>query len=270
MGSVGDLELSVIDTELTEARPAVHRADWVAVLRSRDGRARAVLVLEVQTARRSEKPKAWLLYIAHLAARFRVPVSLVVLTFDERVARWARRSRSFGPGVVFSPIVIGPSDLPEIRTAQQALAAGDAGVVVALARLAAGPSGLAAHTEEIARIFEATLRTKDPARRRDYLSLMHGAAAAPLRAMLERLLEDHGMNALEIIYRDGRAEGRAEGKAEGKAEGEALALLRVLHARNISVDSTSEARILETRDTALLERWLDRAVKASTVEDVLR
>ena len=69
------------------------------------------------------------------------------------------------------------------------------------------------------------------------------------------------MGALEMIYNDG--------KAEGKAEGEAVALLKVLRARGLQIDAVAEARIRQTRDLALLDRWLERAAFAATVGEVL-
>ncbi len=67
----------------------------------------------------------------------------------------------------------------------------------------------------------------------------------------------------------GRTEGKVEGKVEGKAEGEAIAVLRVLRARGVSVPDEVRERILAEQDTAMLEAWLDRAVVAVKAEDVL-
>ncbi len=79
--------------------------------------------------------------------------------------------------------------------------------------------------------------------------------------------------ALDMIFAEERAKGRDEGvrqgRAEGTLEGEARALLRVLGRRGIVVDTETEARILATRDLDLLGRWLDRAVDAKTIADVL-
>jgi hypothetical protein len=57
--------------------------------------------------------------------------------------------------------------------------------------------------------------------------------------------------------------------AQGKAEGEARSVLRVLERRGLRVSPEQRERILACSDAAMLERWLDRAVTADTVEDVL-
>lgn len=58
-------------------------------------------------------------------------------------------------------------------------------------------------------------------------------------------------------------------KAEGHAEGSADALLTVLGVRGIAVSETARARILAQRDPDQLKRWLQKAVVATTIDDVL-
>jgi hypothetical protein len=58
---------------------------------------------------------------------------------------------------------------------------------------------------------------------------------------------------------------RAEGKTEAKAE----AILMVLAARGIAVDSETRARITACSDAALLDRWVARAATASSGHDVI-
>ena len=64
------------------------------------------------------------------------------------------------------------------------------------------------------------------------------------------------------------AEGKAAGKAEGRAEGEAHAILRVLERRSISVSAQQRDRILACTDLATLESWVDRAVTATSTEEL--
>jgi hypothetical protein len=62
---------------------------------------------------------------------------------------------------------------------------------------------------------------------------------------------------------------RAEGKTEGKTEAKAEAILMVLAARGIAVDSETRARITACTDAALLDRWVTRAATASSGHDVI-
>ena len=65
------------------------------------------------------------------------------------------------------------------------------------------------------------------------------------------------------------AQGRAEGRTEGRAEEAARNLLTVLRARGIAVPDAVRERILAQKDPERLERWLEKAVVASSVAAVL-
>ncbi len=66
-----------------------------------------------------------------------------------------------------------------------------------------------------------------------------------------------------------RAAGNAEGLAEVKAEHRAETILIILAARGIVIDDGSRARITRCSDVATLDRWLVRAISASSVADVV-
>jgi hypothetical protein len=68
---------------------------------------------------------------------------------------------------------------------------------------------------------------------------------------------------------EGRDEGRAEGRDEGRAEEAARAVLTVLRARGLGVPDAARERILAQKDPARLERWLERAVLAASVAEVI-
>jgi hypothetical protein len=261
-----DIAVVMLDSELAEAVPSVRRADLVFLLRNQDLVACHAIIVEVQRDRDDEKLFAWPHYVSYLHARHRVAITLLVLTFDEDVCRWARKAHDLGPCMAFAPLVIGPTDLPTIGTIEQALANPDLAVLTALAHLGGRDAEAARrHEPEVARVFEAMLRTQRSEARHKFLSLLHGAARGPLRGILEGLTEAYGMGALEMIYK----EGEAEGEARGRAEGEAKALLKILRTRGLAIDATAEARILATRDLALFDRWLERALTASSVDEVL-
>jgi hypothetical protein len=68
---------------------------------------------------------------------------------------------------------------------------------------------------------------------------------------------------------EGRREGKAEGKVEGKAEGKAEGILRVLSVRKLAITDVERRRILTSTDLAQLDRWLERAVTAGSISEVL-
>ncbi|HVA65512.1 MAG TPA: Rpn family recombination-promoting nuclease/putative transposase, partial [Elusimicrobiota bacterium] len=72
-------------------------------------------------------------------------------------------------------------------------------------------------------------------------------------------------------FKRGKAEGEAKGKAEGEAKGKADALLHVLErrfARGVSTDL--EAFIRAATDLERLDRWLDLAFEAGSLDEFQR
>jgi len=74
---------------------------------------------------------------------------------------------------------------------------------------------------------------------------------------------------MQGTWEKAREIGRKEGRDEGRAEGEARALLTVLLGRGIAVPDTARDRILAQKDPSLLERWLKKAIRATSLAEVL-
>jgi hypothetical protein len=62
---------------------------------------------------------------------------------------------------------------------------------------------------------------------------------------------------------------RADALTEGLARGEARALLTALRVRGIAVPDAGRERILAQKDPERLERWLERAITAASLAEVL-
>jgi Putative transposase, YhgA-like len=77
----------------------------------------------------------------------------------------------------------------------------------------------------------------------------------------EELMRSWGEELIERGMQRGLARGRAEGRAED--------VLRILAARGIHVTDEARQRILSCTDIPTLDRWFDRALKASTLSNVL-
>jgi hypothetical protein len=114
-------EVRIETSDLSDLRPAEYQADLVLFLLR--GRHKVLgVIVEVQLGRDEDKPYTWPAYVANLRARHRCPVCLLVITIQEAVARWARKSIELGPGSQCSPWVVGPSNTPavtELRNAQE-------------------------------------------------------------------------------------------------------------------------------------------------------
>ncbi len=93
-------------------------------------------------------------------------------------------------------------------------------------------------------------------------SIMESKQAEAFMRTMAQVLRDQGRE-------EGLAQGLAQGLAEGEARGLAKALLRLLNARGVRVGKASRQRIQSCLDVAMLERWLERAVTATHVSEVL-
>jgi hypothetical protein len=60
-----------------------------------------------------------------------------------------------------------------------------------------------------------------------------------------------------------------EGKAEARTETQAHAVLTVLRVRGITVPDTARERILAQKDLQRLERWLEKAIVATSIGEVI-
>jgi hypothetical protein len=67
----------------------------------------------------------------------------------------------------------------------------------------------------------------------------------------------------------GRAEGLNDGLTEGPTKEAARAVLTVLRARGLVVPDAVRERILAQKDPERLERWLEKAAVAASVNAVL-
>jgi len=86
-----------------------------------------------------------------------------------------------------------------------------------------------------------------------------------MRSYAEELIE----RGYQEGFAQGREEGREAGRQEGRLQARAEAVLRLLTARGLHVDEASRQLILSCSDVATLDRWIDRAIHATSLSEVL-
>jgi hypothetical protein len=103
--------------------------------------------------------------------------------------------------------------------------------------------------------------------------LQHALAGKPSRTPEEEELivkiEGNWKHAQELGRKEGRDEGRTEGRKEGRAEEAARAVLTALRVRGVAVPNAARERILAQKDPSLLERWLEKAIVAASLGEIL-
>ena len=85
--------------DLSQVASTEYRADAVVELRGLDDTVVAAVIVEVQLSTDADKPYTWPLYITALRAKLTCPVTLLVITTEDSVARWAKKPIALGhPG----------------------------------------------------------------------------------------------------------------------------------------------------------------------------
>jgi hypothetical protein len=263
--------------ELTESTFPVpvqdFHTDLAVLLRGAQDELLLVALVEVQLEVDPDKPYRWLLYQAAAQDRHRCDVLVLVVAPMAHVARWARRARPLGPRGSYAPLVLGPEHIPKLGTQLPEGASPELAVLSLLAHARrANRSSFRAANEALAML--------DPDQASLYLDLLYRTMGAALfRALEESMIVSKPYSGLfEKYYREGEAkgkaegiaEGKAEGIAEGKAEGLAEALMRVLTARSLTPSPQQRSTILACPDPRRVERWIERALRATSVEEALQ
>jgi len=131
-------------------------------------------------------------------------------------------------------------------------------------------------------LFDVLLDQREPLATNDVRALLTYVLTAfeegsPVRALVEDAIRGRPrtmfVSIADSLIAEGRTagvlEGRTAGVLEGRIAGLARAVLHVLERRVVSIPEPIRERMSSTRDEQQLLRWLDRAVTAASVEDVL-
>ena len=262
--------VEVSDGNLT-VLPHEYRADLVLILRRRRAPVLGVIP-EVQLKVDPDKRASWPTYAVTLRARLTCPVVVLVITPSPAVARWARTPIPLGPGNIFTPVVLGPDDVPAIVDPGAARADPLAAVLSALTH---------ARSPDAQAIARAALRGLDAVEDVNlwvYCDMILKSAAPADREGLHAMLNSEDYKPKSKFIRDliaeSRKEGRQEGRQEGRLEGrqktqEALTktLRQLLAKRHITLRPSHEAKIAKATPQQLT-RWILKAADATSVTDV--
>jgi flagellar biosynthesis/type III secretory pathway protein FliH len=282
-------EARLASADLTEIQPAEYRADVVVVLLEGDTPVR-VIIVEVQLSIDPGKRFSWPAYVAVSRATHRCPAGLLIVAPEPAVAGWCAEPIETGvSGFVLRPPVLHRRAVPVVTDPEEAIRRPELGVLSAVAH---GESGQGA---TIAAVVLEAVRGLDDDRARFYYDLVYNSLNEAARRELEAMMKgyEYQSDFARKYVAQGRAEGRNEGLAQGRNEGlaqgrneglaqgrnEGLAqgrageaarnLLSVLRVRGIAVPEAVRERILAQTDPERLERWLEKAVVAASVSEIL-
>jgi len=252
-------------TDLTENHPLERRVDSLLRIYTADGES-YLLVVEAQRKKDEDKTASWAYYLSYLYSKYKIPPVLVVVCEDPTTAEWAAGPIHIGlkewTSLTLRPIVLGPDNVPVVTTREQAardipmtvlsaiLHHRDPAIRAILKALSSALRDLQEHDEEAAEHFvELTAQGlgKGPYAEfwRDLVAIDTSFFVSPL------------------------AEGiREEGRIEGEVTGRAKDILRLLDRRGVPIPDSDRDLITSCTDLAALDRWFDRAITATTADEV--
>ncbi|WP_460542956.1 hypothetical protein [Glycomyces halotolerans] len=257
---------STVESEseaLTDNDPIELNCDNVSVFRDAFGVAVFAIVTEIQRSQDDGKYYSWPMYLTILRKRLECPVWLLVICTDAATAHWAGRPIEIGPpGFTLLPAVIGPDELLKVTEERSAREAAEL-LILSAAMCRVGPQ-----TESIAHTLGRRLNELPEPERKKYA----GWAWRLLSQEACRVLEDY-MSLTYQEYREspaGQLEQRGErrGELRGELRGEAKSLVKLLGHRGIDVPAEARQRIESCTDIEELDRWFERALSASSIEEV--
>jgi hypothetical protein len=211
-----------------------------------------------------ERPfRSWLVYLATLHARLDCPVILLVVCPDRTVATWCAAPIVFGhPGLVLTPLVLGPDRVPEVSDSEVARLNPELAVLSAIAH---------GTNHDPGKVFEAMLAGLSvihPDRADLYYDVVSTVLPKAARDLMESLMSITTRRPQSDNFRRLFDRGAAQGEARGEARAERRAVLAVLEARGLAVTDDVRERITTCTDIEQLDAWVRRAATATTVDDL--
>lgn len=213
------------------------------------------IITEPQNTWDSRKPYSWPCYVANIRHRLKCPVALLVLTPTTALARRYSPPIDLGCGEI-RPLVLALDTLEPVT--DQSVAA--AHPVLTILALAANPTD----DKDALEALTVALKSLDASASSLYSDYVLAALSATALSSLEEIMavRDYEFRT-ELIGRPFR-----EGEAKGRAAGRAEAILGVLDARGIAVSNEARERVNASSDLDELDRWVRRAAKVDSAEDL--
>lgn len=196
--------------------------------------------------------------VAVLRARYRCPVTLVVITLDAATARWCARPIDLDDhGSALTPLVIGPSQVP-LLDPDNARRDPELGLLSLLAHRHE-PAAL-----DLGRALLVACDTLDDEHARLYADLALASLSQAARHALEAEMNLKHYELRSPFLRNLVAQGTTQGRIEALVG----ALMKVLEARGLAVTAAQRTAIEACEDSAQLDAWLVQAVSADSADEL--
>lgn len=247
------IKVEIMNVDLTDLEPVPRWVDTLIKLQYEDGH--VIAAIEAQTARSEQKRRRWARYLAHLHDTYECDVLLIVTCATADTASWARSPYDIGPGrwptMTLRPLVLGPDNMPPVTTQTEAAQDIHYAILSAVVH---------AKSPTVDVILDALS---------DALGHLDRKEAAGLAEFTESGLgAGHARNVWRALMATKTHTYISEMRAKGRVEGTANAVLLVLELRGLTVIDAERERITGCTDNDQLEKWLQRAVTAASVDEL--
>ncbi|MGP9019200.1 hypothetical protein ACT1U9_12385 [Streptomyces sp. BR1] len=254
--------VTVLPTDLTEPRPLERRLDTLLRLET-EGDEPLLLAVEAQGKKDPDKPASWAYYASYLLTKYRLQPMLLIVCQDRATAEWAARPVVFGPRqwplLTLRPLVAGPHNVPVITDPAEARKD------LALATLSTITHVTNPDIGTILKSMTTVLRDTPSNIADPIIELIaQGLGKYPAAELWRKLVAVDLSFYKSPLSQELRAEGRAEGQAASRSED----ILFILERRGIDVPDEAREHITTCDDLDLLRHWLDRALTASSTDEV--
>jgi hypothetical protein len=263
----GDVVLEKSAENFAELEPARSSADVVLLARRRAGRIEEAFVAEVQRDWKARKSRVWPHYATGLSVRLECPVTVVVLATTRGVARKASRPVSLGRNGTFTPLVIGPDDIPRITDPAIATTMPELAVLSVHAHRRRPP----VEREHVGRaaLIGTDTADLDEGRRQLYLDLILNWLGRAVRRSVERSMDLDKYEYRSEPFKRAFAKGKQEGRQEGLARLRNT-VLAIVDARSVRLTQTQRRRVQRCGDLDQLQEWATRAATCRSADELFR
>ncbi|MER7044480.1 hypothetical protein [Streptomyces jumonjinensis] len=257
--------VTVLPTDLTEARPVERRVDTLLRFDTEDGDS-FLLAVEAQGKKDPAKPASWAYYLSYLYAKYQLPPLLLVVCQDRATAEWASRPVTIGPGqwpaLTLRPLVAGPHNMPVITDPAQARKD------LAMATLSAITHAADPSVDGILKALSTALRDTPETIAHPIVELTaQGLGTRPAAQQWRKLVAVDLSFFTSPMSEELRDEGRAEVRAEVLPM-VAEAILMFLEQRGIDIPDDARERITSCDDPETMHHWLTRSATAPSAEAI--
>ena len=235
-------------SSFSEMKPPEYRADSVALLKRADGSTAMTVIVEVQLSRKDRKKRDWLAYTAAANRQLGSEACVLVVTPDPAVATWARQPLKYGVINAYTPLVIGPEQVPLLTDPEEAKKKPFLAILSAVAH----------GRDEV----EQAVKAADLARE----ALVPLADGDVYFDLIKATLSEAARKAFEMLATSYEYQDHTIRRSYYKGKSEAILVL--LRGRNVEVSAADEARIVECEDREQLDRMLLKAATAQSAAEL--